>query len=578
MKKEEVIVALTRGHNASTTLMIDGKIKWYLEEERITRKKYDGCPLAGLIKASKEVDHVDHLIVCHTHRGGPQSDWTSLDIYQALIEKIFKNDESKIPQVHFVDTIHHEMHAACGFINSGFEEAVCVIADGAGSFLESDAWEGTGFEFETIFKASWPSKETSVQFVPLHRHLGILKPSIATLMDDGVTVVDDFMGITKAYEAVTEYCGFSSIDAGKTMGLSPYGKENPELPEMVDSFGNISKSTFIPNYPNGARINFTISKTLLEDCNDQNQKLKSEGQYTQVQMDMAYKVQKVTEAKMSALISRAVELSGCKNVVICGGYGLNCVANYKYWENHPDINLYCEPIAHDGGISVGAAKLLHSRIHGIDEPWARQESIYYGPQYEYSEYESAISDLNTKDVSYDDVAQLIREGNIVTIFQGRSEGGPRALGNRSILFDPTIQNGKDLVNEVKRREFFRPFACTIKKEYVHKYFDLAGREETPHMMYAVKCKEGIDKVVPSVIHVDNTCRIQTLTKEQNEHYYNLIDAFEKLSGVPILFNTSFNLGGEPLVETIDDAIRTLQTSDIEYMYLPEIGKLVTIEN
>jgi carbamoyltransferase len=164
------------------------------------------------------------------------------------------------------------------------------------------------------------------------------------------------------------------------------------------------------------------------------------------------------------------------------------------------------------------------------------------------------------------------------MFQGRSEGGPRALGNRSIMFDPTIKDGKDIVNTVKRREWFRPFACSIKQDKVQDWFDLAGRDETPHMMYAVKCHPGVEEKIPSVIHVDGTCRIQTVTPEQNEHYYNLIDAFEKLSEVPILFNTSFNLGGDPLVETVEDGVNTLKKSDIEYMYLPEIQKLVYIPN
>ncbi len=580
MQRDEVIVAITRGHNASTTLMINGEIKWYLEEERITRRKYDGCPLAGLIQVSKEVDHIDELIISHTHRGGPQTDWTATDIYEALIQKLFKFNEDNLPAVHFVDTIHHELHAACGFLNSGFDEAVCVIADGAGSFLESDSWEGTAFEFETIFKATWPkySDNEVVHFETLWKHLGQKDSRKTELIFEGTTIIDSYLGITKAYEAITEYCGFQSIDAGKTMGLSPYGKENPNVPDLLDENGNISNAVFIPNYPNGAWIDIGVNETLREDCSEENSALKRDGQYTQVQKDLAYSVQKMTEQKMSNLIKKAVEISGCNNVIVCGGYGLNCVANYKYWQDFPDINLHCEPIAHDGGISIGVAKLLYARKHKLQEPFPAQTSIYYGPQYEYSDYEKAIASLDTKDVSYDDVAALIREGNIVTIFQGRSEGGPRALGNRSILFDPTIKDGKDIVNSVKKREFFRPFACSIKEENVHEYFDLAGRDKTPHMMYAVKCHDGVEEKIPSVIHVDNTCRIQTVTEEENEHYYKLIDAFEKLSGVPILFNTSFNLGGQPLVETIDDAIKTLETSDIDYMYLPEIGKLVTVQS
>ena len=193
-------------------------------------------------------------------------------------------------------------------------------------------------------------------------------------------------------------------------------------------------------------------------------------------------------------------------------------------------------------------------------------------------YADALEGLETSGTTVEEVAQLIRDGNIVTIFQGRSEGGPRALGNRSILFDPTIKDGKDIVNGVKRREFFRPFACSIKEEAVHDWFNLQGRKKSPHMMYAVECNEGVEEKIPSVIHVDNTCRIQTVTRDENQHYYDLIDAFEKLSGVPILFNTSFNLGGDPLVETIEDAVDTLKKSKIEYMYLPEISKLVKVSN
>jgi carbamoyltransferase len=133
-----------------------------------------------------------------------------------------------------------------------------------------------------------------------------------------------------------------------------------------------------------------------------------------------------------------------------------------------------------------------------------------------------------------------------------------------------------LLNEVKHREWFSPFAGTVLAETVHEYFDLRGMEDTPFMMYAVNCQPGVEKIIPSIIHVDNTCRIQTVTKEQNKHYYELIEKFHEKTGVPILFNTSFNLGGDPLVETIDDAIDTLRRSDIEYLYLPEIDQLVHI--
>jgi carbamoyltransferase len=146
------------------------------------------------------------------------------------------------------------------------------------------------------------------------------------------------------------------------------------------------------------------------------------------------------------------------------------------------------------------------------------------------------------------------------------------------LFNPTYEDGKDFVNEVKHREYFRPFAGTILQEHVHEWFDLRGMDDSPHMMYAVNCQPGVEAKIPAIIHIDGTCRIQTVTEEQNKHYYELIKAFYSKTGVPILFNTSFNLGGDPLVETLDDAITTLQQSRIEYLYLPELGKLLKVAN
>jgi carbamoyltransferase len=562
-----IILSVARGHNGSTTLLVDGEVVFYLEEERLSRFKYDGSPLLGIQKAFEYVDHIDHLVVCHTHRAGPQLDWSGEDMYEGFVRKIARK-KFKF-ETHFIDTTHHEMHAACGFYNSGFETAACVIADGAGSFLRLDQVPDTLYEFETIFQSSYTD-----DFETVWKHVGT-KHAIGFHEVEPNHFITEYPGHTKMYEAVTQYCGFPAIEAGKLMGLAPYGKPNENLPSFFNGeWGN--RDLIVPTYPNAAAINHERYAILKSD-KEKHWTGDKPYTYTDIQKDLAYKVQEETSERMCQLIEKAVELTGEKNIVICGGYGLNCVANYKYWQRFPDLNIYCEPISHDGGTSIGGAKYIWHKISDEQSP-KKQSSVYYGPQYNPSTYGDALEGLEVSDTSYDEVAQLIRSGNIVTIYQGRSEGGPRALGNRSILFDPTIIDGKDHVNAVKRREWFRPFACSIKQEKVHDWFDLAGRNETPHMMYAVKCKEGVEEKIPSVIHVDGTCRIQTVTSEQNEHYYNLIDAFEKLSGVPILFNTSFNLGGDPLVETIEDAVITLQNSDIEYMYLPEIQKLIKVSN
>ena len=572
-----IICSISRGHNASTTLMIDGKVIFYLEEERLSRFKRDGTPLLGMAKVYEYVDHIDHLVVCHTHRGAPTVDWTTEDLYKSWMRKLCKRKHGY--KITFIDSIHHEMHSDIAFINSGFDSAASVIADGAGSFLNIEAFDNTIYEFESIYHV-----KKGLNTKTVYKHYGTDEPCGYMLLDadNPDIILTEFPGIVKEYEAITRYCGFNSIEAGKTMGLSPYGQPNPDIPPMfVNGFGN--RNLFKPNYPNGAYVVEDRYKIIRDDYHAHNAEVDT-GEYTQVQKDLAYAIQKESEDQMCALIQKAHEKTGETNIVICGGYGLNCVANYKFKQRFPNLNIYVEPISHDGGTSMGGAYHVYYNDYvktGLETNLVEPpKTIYYGPQYDpdtYLDYIHEYPSAKVTDASYDSVARLIREGNIVTIFQGRSEAGPRALGNRSILFDPTIKDGKDIVNKVKRREFFRPFACSILAETVHDWFDLAGMDESPSMMYAVDALPGVDEKIPSVIHVDGTCRIQTVTKEQNEHYYNLISAFEKLSNTPILFNTSFNLGGDPLVEDIDDALDTLSTSDINYMYLPEIQKLVEIK-
>lgn len=180
-----------------------------------------------------------------------------------------------------------------------------------------------------------------------------------------------------------------------------------------------------------------------------------------------------------------------------------------------------------------------------------------------------------ENILYNDVAKLLANRKIVALFQGRSESGPRALGNRSMLYTPTDLNGRDYVNKIKGREYFRPLAASMMLEYANEWFDMLGIPESPYMTFSFTCKEDKKHIIPSVIHVDGSCRIQTVTEQQNFHYYNLIKAFYKLTGVPMVLNTSFNLGGEPLVETIDDAFKTFATSKIDSLYLPELELLVS---
>ncbi len=599
-KKPVWIAGIARGHNSGVCLLKDGEIVFSIEEERLTRQKYDGGPLASMVKILEYTDKLDYLVIAHTQNlqeTAGKIDYTGDDMYTGMARKLGLIDRKvknlhRHPQVIDMSYMHHKLHTACAFYRSGFKDAVCLIVDGAGTFFPMD-YNGTQvwfWETESIVDCDYPA-----EFKTLYKHYGTKEPigtafipdfSSAPLGEEGETHeawLTDRAGIVKVYEGVTEYCGFSAIEAGKTMGLFPYGKANPNIPPLFDPLGKTplsNRNLIIPKYPMSSVVNMNLFDSLEENPASADEDVT----LMQNRRDLAYAVQTQTQEQVVRLIKYAVEKSGKNKVVISGGYGLNCVANYHYLEQLKDsgIEIYVEPISNDAGTAMGAALMFWHGMYN-DETIRPYGTLYLGPAYCYSNDEinekvSKVEGATVVDAVHKDVVKLLREKNIVTIFQGRSENGPRALGNRSVLFDPTFPDGKDFVNMVKRREYFRPFAGSILQDDVHEWFDLRGMKDSPFMMYAVNCQPGIEEKIPSIIHEDHTCRIQTVTREQNPHYYDLIKAFKDETGVPILFNTSFNLGGEPLVETLDDAIWTLQNSDIEYLYLPEYGKLIRIPN
>jgi len=592
------IAAIARGHNSGVCLLKDGEIVFSIEEERLTRHKYDGGPYASIMKILEYTNKLDYLVIAHTQKLNDTAgrvDYTGDDVYTGLARKMGLIDRKanlyNHPQVIDLSFLHHKLHAACAFYRSGWEEAVALIVDGAGTFipLSYDNQQIWSYEVESIINCSYPS-----QFTTLYKHYGVREGIPAQYYDKLSSEqfgeagefhqawVTDRAGIVKTYEGVTEYCGFTAIEAGKTMGLFPYGKPNDKIPKLFESnskFPVSNRNLIVPMYPSSSTVNANLFDFLNENPEDE----KTDVTTLQNRRDMAYAVQTETQEQVLTLIRKAVEMSGKKRVVISGGYGLNCVANYYYLEHlkKEGIEIYVEPISNDAGTAMGAALMFW---HALDDNNTIQklDTLYLGPVHTYTQTEIEekvkFASGQLTDATHKDVVKLLREKNIVTIFQGRSENGPRALGNRSVLFDPTFPDGKDYVNQVKHREYFRPFAGSILEEDVHEWFDLRGMKNSPHMMYAVNCQPGIEEKIPSIIHEDHTCRIQTVNPEQNKHYYDLIKAFKDETGIPILFNTSFNLGGDPLVETLDDAIDTLMRSDIEYLYLPEYGKLIKIEN
>ena len=603
MKKDIWIAALARGHNSSVCLLKNGEIVFSIEEERLSRNKYDGGPYAAMLKILDYTDKIDYLVIAHTQslqETAGRVDFSGDDVYTGLARKLGlinrKENPYKHPQVIDLSHVHHKLHAACAFYRSGFDQAVALIVDGAGTFipLNISGEQIIGWETESIYDCKYPAS-----FKTVYKHIGLRGPNPGALVksfdstmydEPGQTheaLITDRAGITKVYEAVTQYCGWSSIEAGKTMGLFPYGKENSNIPRLFDDTSLAplaNRNLIVPTYPNGAVVNAELFSYLSSDATQMSWGDNSDVTYFDNRRDLAYACQTQTQEQVLRLIRKAVEMTGQKKVVISGGYGLNCVANYFYLQHLKDdgIEIYVEPISNDAGTAIGAALMFYKTIEPQSNIDYSKDGLYLGFKYNYTESDIAAFEQShgaeILDATDKDIVDLLTKKNIVAFFQGRSENGPRALGNRSILFDPRFTDGKDYVNSVKNREYFRPFAGSIMQEHVHEWFDLRGMKDTPHMMYAVNCQPGIEEKIPSIIHVDGTCRIQTVTAEQNQHYYNLIKEFYDTTGCPIIFNTSFNLGGDPLVETLFDAVETLQKSKIEYLYLPEYKKLLKIAN
>ena len=572
------ILAINPGHNGSAAYLVDGELEWYMEEERLSRQKYDGNPFRGIEIAIQS--GVDVLVLGGTSPEYPSLPWTGEDPYTAMVRKHNPNVETLV-----VGNNHHIGHVAGAFYNSGFEEAVAVIVDGSGTLSQPDPEERgkeppqgiTGYETETIVDCSYPAV-----FEKVHKWYGNRAGTTMPYKSEKQTFLDT-VNITKAYEAVSDYLGFGFIEAGKTMGLAPYGKEDPNIPDFfTKTTGRGDKNWLMGVYPAGALINEAEVEYLRRE-RDPREWHSDPELVRDIDKNLAWKIQEESQKAVGDLIEMAVEQTGKKNVVIAGGYGLNCVANYYYKKRFPDLNIFVDPVSHDGGTAIGLAKLIWYSRNG-DNTVRPMKSLYQG----ISNYSHDISDytqetltemgldegLEVMEVTPADVAQLIADRNIVALYQGRSEAGPRALGNRSILYDPTDPNGKDHVNVVKGREWFRPFAGSMLQEHFEEWFETYGMEESPHMMYAMDFKLEKHGEVPAITHVDGTCRIQTVTKEQNEKYYEIIDEFRKITGVPIVFNTSFNLAGEPLVETPFEAVNTIVNSDIEYLYFAEQNKLI----
>jgi len=298
-----------------------------------------------------------------------------------------------------------------------------------------------------------------------------------------------------------------------------------------------------------------------------------ESELTQHHKDIAASLQKITEEIIFKMLNHLHKVTKLDNLTMSGGVALNSVANGKITKNTPFKNVWIQPAASDSGNSVGAAAYAYNIILGNQRNYV-MGSAYLGPSFSSAEVRQFLDENKIKYTTFDNdddllkkSARLIYDNKVVGWFQGRMEWGPRALGSRSILSNASNPKMKEILNaKVKHREYFRPFAPVITQEDVHDYFEI-DKDEEPFMLFVYPFKEDKKKLVPSVVHVDGTGRLQTISKEQNLLYYGVIKEFENLSKIPILVNTSFNVRGEPIVCTPKDAYKCTMGTGIDYLVM-----------
>ena len=518
---------------------IDNSIDYVcISEERLIRKKYPYTfPLHSInycmeyfkIKNINRIDLIvsDWIKIKRWLRSGPSYNYSMFD----YLKEKFKFNKKKILQID-----HHLAHAASVFYTSGFKHSSVLIVDGLGSDLETTTYY----------------KGINNKLIEVEKYKG--------------------HGIGAAYMAITGHIlNFGTGGEGKTMGLAPYGEKHKgkiKIKVKLDGIEN-NFSSFMKRQPLSDILNRISDKYKPNPLKFNHKICKNKNYLDPYFSGVAYDIQKASEKVMMHLGRDIQKKIKSKNICIAGGVALNSVANKKLFDVCNYKNIFVFPACSDAGIPFGAA--LWGAINRFCKNKKFKinfDNAYTGKKYSNLEIKKLLKKFNIQFKAYDDneVAKIISQGKILGRLSGRSEYGPRALGNRSILADPRDKKIRDYINKkVKHREIFRPFAPSILEEENKKYFQL--KTSSPYMLLVAKSKKPTK--IPSAIHVDGTARVQTINKIQNEKFYNIIKSFYKITKVPCVLNTSFNDAGEPLVETPLDALLCFLKTKIDYLILED---------
>jgi carbamoyltransferase len=576
-------------HDSAACLVRDGEIVGAAQQERFSRKKHDASFPSDAIhyclgEAGISLAELDHVVfydkplikferLLETYLSyaprGLRSFIIAMPIW--LKEKLFLKDllrkelaqlgaieREQLPPLLF--TRHHESHAASAFFASPFERAAVLCLDGVGEWTTTSAWLGEGNRLQPLWEIRFPHS------------LGLL------------------------YSAFTYFTGFK-VNSGeyKLMGLAPYGE--PRYADLIREHlidikddGTFRMQMRYFNYANGLTMTNRAFSRLFGGP-----PRRPESPVTQREMDLASSVQVVTEEIVLRLARTLQRELGVDHLCLAGGVALNCVANGRLQREGPFEQIWIQPAAGDAGGALGAA--LSAWHQYLDQPRSgleqdRMRGAYLGPRFSNTEIASFLEQADARSTYLEDaalmerVAELLEEGKIIGWFQGRMEFGPRALGGRSIIGDPRNPQMQSVMNlKIKYRESFRPFAPAVLAEQVGHWFEQSA--PSPYMLIVAPVAEalripmsdseqqlfGIDKLkvarskVPAITHVDYSARVQTVHRETNPRFYHLIEAFAQRTGCPLLVNTSFNVRGEPIVGSPEDAYRCFMRTEMDYLVM-----------
>ena len=547
---DKITLGFNIGHDQGAALIKNGKIVAAIAQERIDRIKHSysvNLPFQAIDALLKycNIDITD--VSCF----GFSSTAVNIQDLKSYVEDSLKKFYH-LTGVCSVPVPHHLAHAASTYYTSDFDEAVVLIADGGGEML------GEQEESESIFICKKGKIELAEQRLQSNLFHALYRPHNYLYPFMNKKQATEQISLGKKYEQISNLIGFGGNGAGKTMGLSAYGVNQIDTsPAPVEEpFSFYLDCQFV------LQQYFALYERSGENYFDFMEKHKA---------NIARTIQDYTENQILEIVKYILNKYKTPNLCLAGGLFLNCPVNHKIIEAFPDVAVHICPAAGDDGQAIGAAFIGYQTLFSPILP-SSKPLPYLGIDYSNAQIENALSSRNIPFHYYDDselvdlIAMQIHENMIVGLLHGRSEIGPRALCHRSILANPTNPNMKDYINDkVKHRESFRPFAPVVTSEQQFDFFSLI--QESPYMLFAAQVKHPYAQALPAITHVDGTARVQAISKKDNPFVHGILKKFEKLSGYPILLNTSFNDFSEPIVESPDDAIRTFLLTEIDVLVM-----------